>query len=759
MLLSIIVLIILIDFAFPQTRRIVLIEEATNASCAPCAANNPIFQQFFSQNFGGVISVRYHAWWPGTDPMYSSNTTDNTARINYYGITGVPNYTLDGTNYGVPGDPEAMASQMRARLDLQSPVKIEITTNITTDSVRATVNIIGVSPVNQTNLVLRTAIIERLVKYPKPPGSNGEKVFPDVMRKLLPDANGISVAGISIGQTYTYYFSYPVTSPWNWQDLAVVAWLQSDATKEIIQANINIPSCVLETKDPLAEFLANNQTYVKQMKIFNANPDTLNVSVKNVLAQVPAGWSYKMKYQSVEYDSLALSIAPNDSINFSVEVTTSENPGTIKLTFLAKNIDDSYGYGSSLSYFGVIKNGNVLLVDDDGGRNSEVYFKEAFDSIGVTFTNFEQSYLGPLSAEILNQNYKAIFWSVGWGFPAFVESDISFLKTYLDGGGKLFISGQDIGWDVFDPTGSSTFQFAKDFYNNYLDATYLEDNSGITSMEGIAGTLGDGLNFTVSPVAGNNYPEVISSFSGNGTLFLKYSGSTKYGAISYVSGGFMTVYLGIGLEQISTVISRRVLISKVLDSFGFLVPVELISFTAAALENAVELNWMTATETNNLGFEVQRKTDNDFVTIGFVKGNGTTTEIQNYSYRDKELQVGNYSYRLKQVDYNGSYEFSKIVEVMVLPKVYSLEQNYPNPFNPSTKIKFNLTVDSKVTLKVFNLIGEQVKILLNTHLKAGTHEAEFGASGLNSGVYIYKLEATGADGKSFIDVKKMTLIK
>ena len=207
--------------------------------------------------------------------MYSHNTTENTARITYYGITGVPNYALDGTKYGVPGDAEAMASQMRTDLALKSPVKIEITTNITSDSVRATVKLIGVSTVTQTNLKLRTAIIERLVKYATPPGSNGEREFADVMRKLLPDANGITIAGVTVGQTYTYYYSYPITSPWIWQDLAVVAWLQSDATKEIVQSNISIPTCVLETKDRLAEFLAYNQTYVKQMKIFNDNPSTI----------------------------------------------------------------------------------------------------------------------------------------------------------------------------------------------------------------------------------------------------------------------------------------------------------------------------------------------------------------------------------------------------------------------------------------------------------------------------------------------------
>ena len=177
----------------------------------------------------------------------------------------------------------------------------------------------------------------------------------------------------------------------------------------------------------------------------------------------------------------------------------------------------------------------------------------------------------------------------------------------MDSGGKLFVSGQDIGWDVFDPTGSSTFQAAKDFYNNYLDARYLEDNAAITSMEGIPGTLGDGLNFAISPVAGNFYPEVISSFSGGGTLFLKYTGSTKYGAINYATSIYKTVYIGVGLEQISTAIPRKTLISKVLDWFGFIIPVELTSFTALSGGNNIVLNWTTATETNNLDLRFKGK--------------------------------------------------------------------------------------------------------------------------------------------------------
>lgn len=191
-----------------------------------------------------------------------------------------------------------------------------------------------------------------------------------------------------------------------------------------------------------------------------------------------------------------------------------------------------------------------------------------------------------------------------------------------------------------------------------------------------------------------------------------------------------------------------------------IIPVELTSFTANANSLDVELNWTTATETNNYGFEIQRKASDDFITVGFIKGNGSSTELKNYSFIDKGLTEGTYIYRLKQIDYSGAYQFSDEVEVDVTgPKVFFIEQNYPNPFNPSTKIRFNLAVNSKVTLKVYNLIGEEVAVLINDKLNAGRQEVIFNANNLNSGVYVYKLEAVGEDGSSFISAKKMTLVK
>jgi len=192
----------------------------------------------------------------------------------------------------------------------------------------------------------------------------------------------------------------------------------------------------------------------------------------------------------------------------------------------------------------------------------------------------------------------------------------------------------------------------------------------------------------------------------------------------------------------------------------YIIPVELTSFTAAVKENEVTLNWVTATETNNQGFEIERNSGSGFQNIGYVAGFGTSTEIHSYSFVDASLNQGSYSYRLKQVDLDGTFEYSDVVEVDVtVPDVFALEQNYPNPFNPSTKIDFSLAVDSKVSLKVFDVLGQEVATLINTNLVAGSHNVDFNAASINSGVYFYRIEATGIDGTNFTNVKKMILTK
>ena len=191
------------------------------------------------------------------------------------------------------------------------------------------------------------------------------------------------------------------------------------------------------------------------------------------------------------------------------------------------------------------------------------------------------------------------------------------------------------------------------------------------------------------------------------------------------------------------------------------IPVELTSFTASVTGSNVKLLWETASELNNSGFSIERKYSNtEFMEVGFVPGFGTTTEPKSYSFTDNSLRSGVYSYRLKQIDFDGTFTYSEEVEVEVIaPALFSLDQNYPNPFNPSTRITFSLAVDSKVSLKIFDVLGQEVASLVNEDITQGVHTYEFNATGINSGVYFYKITATGVNGNEFVDVKKMILVK
>ena len=190
-----------------------------------------------------------------------------------------------------------------------------------------------------------------------------------------------------------------------------------------------------------------------------------------------------------------------------------------------------------------------------------------------------------------------------------------------------------------------------------------------------------------------------------------------------------------------------------------IVPVELSSFSASVNSDNILLNWTTATELNNRGFEVERKTTstNDWDVLGYVEGRGTTTEPKTYSYQDYDVKSGrSYSYRIKQIDYNGNFTYYNLAQTIEFgsPVKFELSQNYPNPFNPATVISFSLPQKSNVTVKIYDILGNEVRTLINETKDAGKHSVNFNATSLSSGVYFYSIKAG-----NFTETKKMTLIK
>lgn len=190
-------------------------------------------------------------------------------------------------------------------------------------------------------------------------------------------------------------------------------------------------------------------------------------------------------------------------------------------------------------------------------------------------------------------------------------------------------------------------------------------------------------------------------------------------------------------------------------------PVELSAFTYSVNKNNVLLNWTTASETNNQGFDIERSSagSDEWTKAGFIPGNGTVTDPKDYTFSDKP-NTGHYKYRIRQFDYNGSQKYYNLSgEVVVgLPASYAVSQNYPNPFNPSTKIDFELPYDSKVSIILYDISGREISKLVNEQITAGYHNVEFNGSNLSSGMYFYRINADG-NGQNFVSTKKMVLIK
>lgn len=189
------------------------------------------------------------------------------------------------------------------------------------------------------------------------------------------------------------------------------------------------------------------------------------------------------------------------------------------------------------------------------------------------------------------------------------------------------------------------------------------------------------------------------------------------------------------------------------------IPVELSSFTAQVISNKVILNWSTAAEVNNSGFEIYRSSNSQYAIwdkIGFVNGFGSSTELKNYFFEDKNLQPGIYYYRLKQIDFDGSFKiYNYNGEVSISkPEAFVLNQNFPNPFNPSTTISWQTPISGHQTLKIYDALGNELFTLLDEWKDAGFHTIKFDAAELSSGVYYYQIKSG-----DFTKTNKMILAK
>ena len=442
--------------------------------------------------------------------------------------------------------------------------------------------------------------------------------------------------------------------------------------------------------------------------IFYSNDSGNNWEERSYGLEVPAGFEIKVASDNSVFlaDAIALS-----KYNY------------IENKWIKKPVNP-WGYFNCLE----IKNRDTIFAGDPVGG-----IAVSFDN-GETWAWDPPMYLGTNSIKLLKNGdllapgtyvYKTTNNGTSWqyfyscGQPMHIkveQTEEGFLLTAADSGdiGFLFLS-IDNGQTQINLTGNIN--------NPELSALKLDINDRI-----LLGTKKAGIFLTTD--YGNLWTSVNEGLD---NLYIR--------SFEINDSGFVFVGTSEGLYR---------------STIPYPVPVELTSFNCEIYKNNVKIAWETATEVNNRGFEIQRMRDNEnWVTIGFKDGKGTISIPQSYSFTDKDLLSGKYRYRLKQVDFNGAYSYSQIVEALIDDPVQSsLYQNYPNPFNPVTKIKYQLSESAKVKLRVFNALGEDVKTLINEEQQAGTYEIEFNGNGLPSGVYYNQLTAG-----NYVQIRKMILLK
>jgi hypothetical protein len=549
-----------------------LVERFTNASCAPCASINNSWYNATTANLLSTESIShivYNGWWPGSgDPMYVLNQADNTARINYYGVNSVPWIVVNGST--ISTSQTALINSVNTGNSQYSPFQISITQNALSSNLIELNVVVTRDPQDTTTfgpLKLRVALTEKTVSFASPPGSNGETEFFSVCRKMMPNALGTDFVIPDPGQSTEVLLQYTPTTQFNnsviFDSLRVVAFIQSDQNKYTYQSYM---------MDLIPNFVAN---------ITTANPDlmTLNNSLIEFTTSVMnEGFSDDMYYVNASIDGAdgwtgeftttngtfafgetdSLQVSVNNSADVSVQVNPNGTDGfaTINIQFSSAN---DPGVIVTETVRAVTTTGVDMLVIDASG---EGYAELAENSID----KFYDGSLGIVTREALESpdadlsSFYLVAWIAGDALPVFNTDDVTLLETFLDDGGRLFITGQDIGKDIMDASGQS--QFAQSFYNNYLHANYVADFGGSFFITGVSGDpIGSGQAFAINSIYTRS-PDQISPFNSDATPVLQFGGGPNRVAIKAESGDFRVVYFALGLEQIDSETIRDTLVSR-----------------------------------------------------------------------------------------------------------------------------------------------------------------------------------------------------
>ncbi|RJP74183.1 MAG: T9SS C-terminal target domain-containing protein [Candidatus Zixiibacteriota bacterium] len=738
--------------------------------------------------------------WPASnDPFYLANTTENTARRTYYGVNSVPHMKCDGAtlSYSTP------QPGIQARLAVPSPLWMDLIPQVNGSTLNLTVKVVSEQNITSGH-VLHMVLLDRYTYLPASP--NGQPHHYHAMLKMAPSSSGQNFTA-TVGDTMVYTGSFALSPSWLITNLDVSAFVQNNSSRDVLQARceqlpVNIPglyyaSYTLQDNGNNDGRAEPGETASMFITLGNQEPFQTATNVVGTLSTTDPTLTITtptVSFPNIPNGGTGANTSP---MQFVVSSTAAPHPSTLHLHVVA----DPGATQMDVDIPIYIGWPDVLLVDDDNGGIFEQYYEPVVAALGASYELWNTSTQGtPLPANVTG--YGAMIWWTGFVQDTCISvNEQNLINAYLNGGGKLFISGQNLaaGLNVSAPT----------FLQNTLHATYNVNNTMVKILNGVAGNpVGDGLILNCNPGGTGSgsctSPDGISVLAPASSAFT-YQGLTHSGGLTYSgTNNSKLVLLSVPFEAISGQsgsATRQQVLETIFDFFGFsgptypnvqvtLTPVNPPIIIPAAggqfTYNAQLQNLSGATQTVN-AWIMQRLPNGTWQgpllgPVSLVMPNGanvTRSRFQNvpgtaasgvYLYCG---YVGTYSPMAKWdssyfnytktatdgaeilvhdwANWGESFEDLNLVET---PADYALLGAFPNPFNPSTTIRFDLPEASDVTLTVFDLTGRAVANLVSGHREAGTHTATFDAAHLASGMYVYCLQAG-----DFTATGKMMLLK
>ncbi len=391
-------------------QRLILAESFSQASCGPCAAQNPAFNALINNNSSKIVTVKYQVSWPGFDPMYEHNPAEIDARVDYYGVTGVPDRVMDGTNLDVS------QSAIDTRYAVASPINLTISHVINPgfSTANVTVTITAPNTWNPTNTVLQVAMIEKEIVFDVAPGSNGETEFSSVMRKMVPNQNGSAVVAsnfASAGGTQTFTFNNVAIPSYIYDltELGFVAWVQDNSTKEIHQAAVSAP---IDLSDYAVVSSVSAPTgYSCATELSGASVTLRNDGNTPITS---ATINYQINNNTPQTAPFSGNIAPGGSTNFNIPTTAVPSGSHVLTTFLT-NINNS-GQNSPIGS----RSASFAAISAPGATG---IFSQNFTSTAFPYANYHLETESNSNWVRVNANQGSIFFN-NWTFPAGSSGDV-----------------------------------------------------------------------------------------------------------------------------------------------------------------------------------------------------------------------------------------------------------------------------------------------------------------------------------------------